>query len=109
MARPRNTPATPGPGAQMLAAARQRRGYKIEEVAVDAYRILGSRRGMSREIIRRIEGGDLPLEKVSAVTLAAICRVLGIDLRAVSPEHADELDTLREQLFSLRGKAQVAA
>jgi transcriptional regulator with XRE-family HTH domain len=93
----------------MLTAAREQRGYRIDVVAVDVYRILGSRRGMSREILRKIESGETPLEKVTPVTLSAICQVLGIDLRAVSPEHADELEALKDNLHSLRGKPQVAA
>lgn len=93
----------------MLRAAREARGQKQEEVAVDAYRVLRSRRGMSREILRKIESGETPLARVDSTRLAALCHVLGLPLRQVSPDHADELESIIRTIggdpgFSLRAK-----
>lgn len=79
---------------EQLRRAREQRDMTIDEIAVDVRRATGLRRGVSREAIRRIEDGAAKPEHISPVVLAAICRLLDLDLAIVSPRHARDIERL---------------
>lgn len=79
---------------EQIRRARERQGMSIDELAVDVRRATGMRRGVSREAMRRIEDGAAKPDHISPVILAAICRLLDLDLEVVSPKHHADIQRL---------------
>lgn len=87
---------------RVIRTAREAAGLSIDELAVDVKRLTGMKRGVSREAMRRLEEGLAVIDNVSPAIMAAICHLLGIDMRKLAPRHAEELDRLESFLEKRR-------